>query len=152
MLRVRIEFDSASPLLAALGRRLADADELLAPAVPVVAAAIERNFDEEGRPARWTPLSPRYARFKAQRFGPGLKILELTGRLRRFVRTRIEAGAIVVSSDLPYAPAHQFGVPARGLPARPFLVLTEADKQEAAQAIAASLPGTENQAPGTSPP
>lgn len=141
MLRVRVQLDSALPLLELLQGRLDSPDQLLAPAVPVVAAAIERNFDEEGRPVRWPPLSPRYALRKA-RFYAGRKILERTGRLRRSILTRVEGSALVASTDVPYAPAHQFGMLARHLPARPFLVLTPDDLDAAAQAIAASLEST----------
>lgn len=148
MLQLRVQLDSARALLAALALRLGSSDQLLAPALPVVAAALARNFDEEGRPVRWAPLSPRYAAYKARRFGAGLRILERTGALRRSIATRFEAGALVASSDSPYAAFHQFG--ARFLPARPFLVLTDADKEAAAQAIADSL-GTPYSVPGTSP-
>jgi len=146
VLRVQLQLDSATALLDALGARLAAPAELLAPALPVVAAAIERNFDEEGRPLRWAPLAPRYAAWKARRFGAGLRILERTGALRRSISTRVEGNAIVASTDVPYAAFHQFGT--RRLPARPFLVLTDADKEAAAQAAADSL-RTAYSVPGT---
>ncbi len=155
MVQVRVQLASAAALLERLNRRLEFPEDLLAPALPLVARAIERNFDEEGRPLRWAPLAPDYARRKARRFGPGLRILQRSGRLRRSIVTRLEAGAIVASTNLPYAAAHQFGVSratprgSRFLPARPFLVLTESDKQEIAQAVADSL-STPNPVPGTS--
>ena len=148
MLRVQVQLDSATALLAALGVRLDSSDDLLAPALPVVAAAIERNFDEGGRPLPWAPLTPRYAAYKARRFGAGLRILERSGALRRSISTRLEGGALVASTDVPYAAFHQYGT--RRLPARPFLTLTETDKEEVAQAVADSL-GTAYRVPGTSP-
>jgi phage virion morphogenesis protein len=147
-IELRVQLDSATALLAALGLRLDSSDELLAPALPVVAAAIERNFDEEGRPTRWAPLSARYAAWKARRFGAGLRILERSGALRRSISTRLEGGALVASTAVPYAAFHQFGT--RFIPARPFLVLTESDNEEVAQAVADSL-GTAYRVPGTSP-
>ncbi|NIQ92893.1 MAG: phage virion morphogenesis protein [Desulfuromonadales bacterium] len=145
MLQLRIQLASADALLARFGlarlsRRLETSAELLAPAVPVVARAIERNFEQEGRPLPWAPLAPDYARRKARRFGPGLKILQRSGRLRRSITTRVEGDAIVASTDVAYAPFHQFGT--RFLPARPFLVLTESDKEEVARAVARSLEST----------
>ena len=148
MLRVQVQLDSATALLAALGVRLDSSDDLLAPALPVVAAAIERNFDEGGRPLPWAPLTPRYAAYKARRFGAGLRILERSGALRRSISTRLEGGALVASTDVPYAAFHQYGT--RRLPARPFLTLTETDKEEVVQAVADSL-GTAYRVPGTSP-
>jgi phage gpG-like protein len=138
MIRIRFQLDSALARLQALADRLADAESLLAPAVPIVAAAIERNFDEEGRPLPWPPLAPRYARAKARRL-PGTRILERTGRLRRSVRTGVESNALVASTDVPYAAAHQFGAPRRHLPARPFLALTESDIRAAGEAVADTL-------------
>ena len=141
MLRLRFQLDSALDRLQHLSDRLQDAAALLAPAVPVVAAAIQRNFEEEGRPERWPPLSPGYALWKAARY-PGRKILERTGALRSSIRVGIEPtapAALVASTDVPYAAAHQFGVPPRNLPPRPFLVLTDEDREEVAQAIADAL-------------
>lgn len=121
--------------LEALADRLSDLEGLLERVAPLAARAIERNFDAEGRPEPWLPLAPATLRRKP----PGLKILQRTGRLRRSIRTRVEASAIVLSTDVPYAAAHQFGVPRRRLPARPFLVLTNEDQEEVAQAVAREL-------------
>jgi phage virion morphogenesis protein len=121
--------------LEALADRLSDLEGLLERVAPLAARAIERNFDAEGRPLPWPPLAPATLRRKP----PGLKILERTGRLRRSIRTRVEASAIVLSTDVPYAAAHQFGVPRHRLPARPFLVLTPEDQEEVAQAVAREL-------------
>lgn len=136
MLRVRFKFEAAFNLLEVLSRRLQHPEALLASAAPIVARAIERNFAQEGRPLPWPPLSPAYARWK-ERFYPGRKILERTGRLRRSIHTAVEGNALVVSTDVPYAAAHQFGTTV--IPARPFLVLTPQDKQEVAQALADAL-------------
>jgi phage gpG-like protein len=141
MLRLRFQLDSALDRLQHLSDHLQDVAALLAPAVPVVAAAIQRNFEEEGRPERWPPLSPGYALWKAARY-PGRKILERTGALRSSIRVGIEPtvpAALVASTDVPYAAAHQFGMPQRNLPPRPFLVLTDEDREEVAQAIADAL-------------
>jgi phage virion morphogenesis protein len=138
MIRLRIQTNSARALLTALAGRLAQPGELLRPAASVVAESIERNFDEEGRPLPWPPLSPATLRRKPA----GLKILERTGRLRRSIRTRIEGGRLIASSELPYAAAHQYGAPRRRLPARPFLILALADANAVAQTVADSLSGT----------
>jgi len=137
MIRVHIQLEPAAGLLATLAARLAQPAALLQPAVPGVAAAIERNFDEEGRPLPWPPLTPATLRRKPA----GLRILERTGRLRRSIQTRLEGDRLVASTDLPYAAAHQFGVRDR-LPARPFLILTPADTDQLAQSVADSLSAT----------
>lgn len=133
--------------LEALADRLSDLEGLLERVAPLAARAIERNFDAEGRPLPWPPLAPATLRRKP----PGLKILERTGRLRRSIRTRVEASAIVLSTDVPYAAAHQFGVPRRRLPARPFLVLTNEDQEEVAQAVARELAEPRSAPDGSTP-
>lgn len=147
MLRAHLQAAPAFSLLEGIVQRLAQTETLLAGALPVVAAAIERNFDEEGRPVRWAPLAARYAAYKARRFGSGLRILERSGGLRRSITTRLEAGALVASSGVPYAAFHQFGT--RRLPARPFLALTESDTEEVAQVVAESLQDTGRRSLGT---
>lgn len=143
MLKVRFQLDSIFARLGALQDALLPSEAVLQPAVAVVARAIERNFEEEGRPARWKPLTFLYARWKERRY-PGRKILSRTGDLRRSITTRIErdgAGraAIVASTSVAYAAAHQFGAPINSLPPRPFLVLTREDEEAAARAIADSF-------------
>lgn len=145
MLRLRLQLDPALNLLESLRARLASPGGLLEPAASVVAGAIERNFDEEGRPRPWPPLTPDTLRRKP----PGLKILERTGRLRRSIQTRLEGGRLIASTDVPYAAAHQFGAPRRRLPARPFLVLTPEDTDQVAQAVAAALGDTGHEPPST---
>jgi phage gpG-like protein len=134
MIQVRIQIESGVNLLAALQRRLQAPGELLAAAEPVVAGAIQQNFDEEGRPIPWPRLAPATLRRKPA----GLKILQRTGRLRRSIATRVEGGALIASTDVPYAAAHQLGVPGR-LPARPFLVLAPEDGAAVASVVASAL-------------
>ena len=136
-----LKFHFMFPSVTALGFPSSHELMTVSSAVGVVDTAIRRNFDEEGRPERWWPLSPAYASEKARKF-PGRKILERTGRLRQSIDVRFEpgpalsAGTILASSDLPYAAAHQFGVPERALSPRPFLVLTEEDREEIGRAVA----------------
>lgn len=139
MLRLRVQLEPALALLNALALRLAAPGALLAAAQGDVAAAIEQNFDQQGRPQPWPPLAPATLRRKPA----GLRILERTGRLRRSIRTRVEGNALFVSTDVPYAAAHQYGLPRRHLPARPFLVLTAQDMDAVATDVATALTGPE---------
>jgi len=136
MLQLRIQLVPAFDLLATVQRHLEAPGELLSAAVPVVAGAIERNFDEEGRPTPWPPLAPATLRRKPA----GLKILQRTGRLRRSIATRVEGSGLVASTDVAYAAAHQFGIAAR-LPRRPFLALTPEDAEAVAVSVAETLEG-----------
>ncbi len=136
MIRIKVQAGAALDLLAALRRRLETPGELLTAAEPVVAGAIQQNFDEEGRPIPWPALAPATLRRKPA----GLKILQHSGRLRRSIQTRVEGGALVASTDVRYAGAHQSGIPGR-LPARPFLVLTPDDADAVAASVARALEG-----------
>lgn len=143
MLRVRFEVDSAVARLNTLSAVADNPEAAAGSAALVVSRAIQRNFDEEGRPVPWPPLSIPYALWKARRY-PGRKILERTLALRSSIRVDVEpdlfgTASIAASTDIPYAPFHQFGAPGRNLPPRPFLVLTEEDKEEVAQAVADTL-------------
>jgi len=146
MLRLRLQLDPAVNLLATLSGQLSAHGALLESAVPIVAHAIEQNFDQEGRPLRWPPLRPS----TLQRKPAGLKILQRSGRLRRSIHTRVEGNALVASTAVPYATAHQLGYSPRRLPARPFLALTQDDLTAAAQAIADALEETRHEAQVTS--
>ena len=146
MLRVRFEL----PKVLALGdiRTRSDFLMALASVVGVIDRAIQRNFDEEGRPDPWKPLSPGYELRKFRKL-LGTKILELEGNLRRSIRIRIDTAnpssvAIVASSSLPYAAIHNFGGFAGRrrktyIPPRPYLVLTKDDEEELGRAIIRGL-------------
>ena len=142
MLRIRFQL----PKVLWLGdvRTRSDFMGALVPVVGVIDRAIQFNFDEEGRPKPWKPLSPRYAREK-ERWYPYQGILERTGRLRRSIKVGVDPrrlsglADIVATTDVPYAPFHQFGVPNSYLPRRPFLVLTDWDIREAGDALAHAL-------------
>lgn len=97
-----------------------------------------RHFNSEGgsgRAGRWTPLSARYKAWK-DRYYPGRKILELTGRLRDSITNESHPDAIevrnprylFVGSSVPYAGYHQDG--AGTLPRRPPLSPTDRDVYE----------------------
>lgn len=140
MLRVHFHLEP----IRALGFPRSDFLTALSSAVGVVDFAIQRNFDEEGGVYEWPKLYYVYWLHK-QTVCPGRKILECTGALRRSINVRFEpgpllgAGDIVAFTDVPYAAAHQFGVPEQNLPARPFLFLTEEDRDEVARAVAKGL-------------
>lgn len=78
----------------------------------------KENFNSTvGRPIEWAPLSPKYAK----RVGRSHATLYVSGRL--FAGFQMTAGhdSAVISNDVIHAAAHQYGVSARNLPARPFV-------------------------------
>lgn len=88
-----------------------------------------RQVDPQGRP--WQPLSEEYKKKKPRNKG---KILTLYGHLRRLVYQASSSG-LEFGTPWLYGATHQFGDPLRGIPARPFLGMTEKDQADSLQIL-----------------
>lgn len=75
----------------------------------------------------WAPLSAEYQRRKKKH--PELKLV-FDGFLRDLMRYQVRGQSLEFGTDRPYGATHQFGAPARGIPARPFLGLSSEDRGE----------------------
>jgi phage virion morphogenesis protein len=116
-------------------------------------ASIVRNFEEQGRPAKWKPLSEATllggAGYGGQRFTvkgsstkgferhlQGKQILITRGSLRNSISSEATNDHVVVGSNLPYAAIHNFGGEAGRksarvfIPARPYVMLQDEDRAE----------------------
>lgn len=132
-------------------RRLAVNARNMKPAMEQVAQlavdAVRDQFETEGShfgESQWAALSPRYKVWK-QRVAPGKPILELTGKLRRYVAPTAaqNAGFYKANSRLmevgvlyrqvPYAKYHQEG--GKHLPARPIMGELTMGDQKAMSAV-----------------
>jgi len=80
----------------------------------------------------WAALSPRYAARKPRNRD---KILTLRGDLRGMLTKFADAESLRVGSPLVYAATHQFGRAGAHIPARPFLGLSDADRDALLDAI-----------------
>lgn len=111
--------------------------------------AIQREqFASEGAhgaSGKWEKLSDAYAKWKAVEF-PGMPILQATGALMQSMTSpdasdsvfRPEVDQLTIGSKREGVTAHQRG---SGLPARPVISLTEADKKRLTKAIQLPLVG-----------
>lgn len=116
-------------------RRIADKcanrEDLMADIAETMRLAVDRNFEEEGRPA-WLGL--KYPNKSG-------KILHgESGDLRSRISASSDNNSAIVGSNMIYAAIHQFGGKAgRGrkvkIEARPFLVLTPQDEADILQDI-----------------
>ncbi len=88
-------------------------------------ARFQSQTDPSGLP--WAPLSPTYQARKRKNKG---KILTLEGRLRGLLNYQVSQDALRVGTPLIYGATHQFGDPRRNIPARPFLGLSAADRND----------------------
>lgn len=82
------------------------------------------NFEKQGRPDKWAPLSLNYKRWKLAH-GYSDKILIRTGRLRSSVNMKVSQNMVRIFSGMKYGVYHQTGT--RKMPARPFLVVQKED-------------------------
>lgn len=85
---------------------------------------VDGNFGMTGtsRPNYWPALSAEYA--KEFHGGNRIPKLQLTGDLQESIQVQESTGdGAEVYTNNPYALDHQYGVPERNLPARPFFPL-----------------------------
>jgi len=99
-----------------------------------LAAIPERAFEQQKDPSfgePWAALSPRYAKRKAQKYGPGKKILEATGEMMASIvpESGEDYAEVVIGS--PYAIYHQTGT--SRMPARPPLGIDEEGEEDIVQ-------------------
>ena len=71
-----------------------------------------------------TPWAPLKRRRKRNRTGPQQPLRD-TGRLQRSISWQASSAAVVIGTNVAYPAAHQGAIPARNLPARPFLGAAE---------------------------
>ena len=81
--------------------------------------AVMKNFESQGRPTKWKPLSARYAKFKSQSAGSGKPILEFHGKLKQSINAKHTNNNAMVKTGVKYGVYHQTGT--RKMPARPFM-------------------------------
>lgn len=84
-----------------------------------------RGVDPEGKD--WKPRSKRYAeRLKAQgRLTP--RVLVVTGRLQRSIEYISDDKRVVIGTSVDYGAVHQEGDPARNIPQREFIGVSDLD-------------------------
>lgn len=88
-----------------------------------------RRFEVEQDPdgMAWQRLSERYRQRKDRNKD---KVLQYRGHLFGTLDYQAESDHVAVGSPLIYAATHQFGDDDRGIPARPFLGLSDDDRDQ----------------------
>ena len=119
---------------------LKDTAPLMGRIAELLKAYVDENFEQEGRPKAWQPLSKLYGEQKAQE-RPGSKILHASGMLKRSIQIASSDNFAKVSTNKVYARIHHFGGIIRSrkgkalkigitIPARPFMTITREDTEE----------------------
>lgn len=154
-MRIIIRAGDTERVLRLVADRMRNLRPVLGAAGQYMLGSIQRNFDSEGRPRKWKPLSPatlmtwvrkrktwvgkRGLTAAGRRALAGRKILTDTGRLRNSINYRAEVNRLIIGTNVSYAPYHQFGT--KKMPARPFLLFQNEDIVEIRRMIADYLDG-----------
>ena len=105
----------------------------------VAARSIEMTFQAQGRPQKWTPLSPVTLSFRRKGKGKGgPRILIDNTRLKNSIKAKlVEGPGVAVGTNVEYARRQHYGYPGnrkarlfsgqRPTPARPFMMLQPED-------------------------
>lgn len=78
----------------------------------LMVASIHKNFEEQGRPTKWAPLSPMTLAMRRNKDKSSIKILQDTGRLRNSITydaTRSGGTAVAIGTNVKYGKIHQYG-------------------------------------------
>ncbi|GBD39828.1 hypothetical protein HRbin37_02114 [bacterium HR37] len=132
MIEIKVDDREIKELLKRILKKSNDMSPAMKDIADIMLDAVEKNFEEEGRPS-WPPLSPSTIKERQRKgFWPG-KILQREGTLAGSISEDHGPLYALVGTNIKYAPIHQFGGRSgKGhrarIPARPFLSLTEEDK------------------------
>lgn len=134
-IEIKIDNKAVNEKLLELAKRGENLRPLMKNIAGIFASSTEENFKEEGRPDKWTDLaeSTKKQRTKQKKW-PG-QILQVSGQLAASVNTQYDDDSAVIGSNKDYAAIHQLGGKAGrnkkvSIPARPYLLLTDADYEE----------------------
>ena len=137
-IEIKLDNKEVESRLLDLAKRSENLRPLMKNIAGVFAYSTEENFQEEGRPDKWTDLaeSTKKQRTKTGHY-PG-QILQVSGQLASSISTYYDNDSAVIGSNLDYAAIHQLGGQAGKnqsvtIPARPYLQLTEDDFEEIIQ-------------------
>lgn len=104
-----------------IGQRARDTERYLRVAAEDLKTLVDDSFYGSRSPGgrQWEPLDPSTVAKK----GSSKPLID-TGALRNSITTRARRDAVLLGTNLPYAPVHQYG--GEHIPARPYLPITGA--------------------------
>ena len=147
MLEIKIDDKEMRDLLNKLQDKFEDTTPIMMEIAAKMNQAVEDNFEQEGRPS-WDDLSNVTKKKRARRGYLG-KILHETGSLQDSITPFYDKDTAGVGTNKIYAKVMQFGakkgafgkdkhgrsIPWGNIPARPFMQITEEDKNEIIEII-----------------
>ena len=136
-LRIQMKLEGIPQLqnrLARLAARAGDPEELTAALAAVMETQVKRRIsDEKTAPdgTAWAKWDPAYAKTRKANHS----LLVNDQNLLDSIAGSSDAREAVVGSEMIYARVHQLGWSARGIPARPFLGLSQENVNEIDQTV-----------------
>lgn len=82
--------------------------------------------------AKWDDWSERYAKTRHE----GHSLLQGEGHLHDSLQFAVRAAEVELGSNLIYAATHQFGRPDDGIPARPYLGISDGNRRDLEELVA----------------
>lgn len=126
---VELDSDAAGRQLARVIEQINDPTPLFADIGEALLLSHDLRWGEDADGTPWEPLKPATVKRKAQLGRANAGILVLDEHLRRLV-TRHDRNSVEIGTPEVYGATHQFGADDRGIPARPFLGLSDGDIDE----------------------
>jgi len=138
MIRINIDDRKLQSALAGLKKKTGNMRPFMKEVRDIMHGAVEDNFAAQGRPA-WRPLAAATIKQRTRLgYWPGKILQRQSGNagLLGSIHGSYTDKTALVGTNIRYARIHQFGGEAGRksarvhIPARPFLMLTDADKQD----------------------
>ncbi len=94
-----------------LGQELEKPEKALNEIGILMMASVQKNFEEQGRPDKWIPLSPMTIAMRRSKDKSSIKILQDTGRLRNSIGYKVtnDGTGVAVGTNVEYGKSHQYG-------------------------------------------
>lgn len=132
---IKIDSADAESMLKTLYNKTGNLRPLMKNLAGIIADSVEENFDKEGRPSKWAALKEATIKQRIKLNKYPAKILQLNGHLVSSISTHYDEDSAIIGSNLDYARIHQLGGNAGcgkkvKIPARPYLVITDSEKQD----------------------
>lgn len=138
MVGIRVKVDGQKAIIQGLDRVIADSKKYKEPMERIAThfwGITEKNFNAQGQPKRWSPLTFNYVKWKQKNY-PGKKIMQLTGRLKDSLTADNQEDSqdtikilaptyMELGTNVEYAAAQHHGYPKRNLPSREIIQVTD---------------------------
>jgi len=135
MIRIKSVTDEIDKLANRVLKKSKDFSPATKEIAGIMLDTVEQNFEEEGRPVKWSGLAESTKKQRAKKGTFPGKMLQVTGQLASSIQADHDKTTATVSTNQFHGPIHHFGGKTGRdgktiIPPRPILVLTKPDQDE----------------------